>query len=382
MWIPYGKQTLSEEDIQEVVAVLKGDFITQGPKVKEFEEALCSYCGARYAVVFSSGTSALHGAYHAAGIRENDAVITSPMTFAATANAALYLGANVIFVDVDERTGNILPSSIEEKITRSTRALVPIDYAGHPVELEAIQEIARKYGLLVIEDACHSLGASYRGKKIGSLSDMTIFSFHPVKSITTGEGGAVLTDRTDLYENLLQFRTHGITKEPRKFAVPSHGNWYHEMQMLGYNYRLTDIQCALGTSQMRRLDAFIQRRREIAAMYRKAFEGNPYFDVPQEKEDVVSAWHLYPIRFKDGYKEKKARIVEKLHERGIGVQVHYLPVYLHPYYRQLGYEEGLCPKAEDFYRRELGIPIFPSLKDEEIERVVQTLLNVCEEEKP
>jgi len=277
-YIPYSHQDINEEDINAVSEVLRSDFITQGPKIKEFEEALATYCGAKYAVVFSSGTAALHAAYFVCGISKEDEIITSPITFLATANAALFLGAKPIFVDVELDTGNIDPDLIERSITEKTKAIVPVDYAGHPVDLEKISNIAKSYNLLVIEDACHALGTQYRGEEIGNCkySDMTVFSFHPVKSITTGEGGAVLTNNEEYYEKLIMFRQHGVTKNPKKFLnkslsftphtshLTSHVNhWYYEMQFLGYNYRLTDIQCALGISQLKKLDKFIERRPDV-----------------------------------------------------------------------------------------------------------------------
>lgn len=392
-FIPYNRQWIDEDDINAVVEVLKSDWITQGPAIENFEKALADYCGAKYAVALSSGTSALHAAYFVSGIGLNDEIITSPVTFAATANAALYLGARPVFVDIEPDTGNINPEFVKKAITKRTKAVVPVHYGGHPVDLQAIYEIAEKHNLLVIEDACHAFGAKYKRQeakdnrlrrpaevgrqnkdkawiKVGSCkhSDMTVFSFHPVKQITTGEGGAVLTNSREHFEKLLMFRSHGITKKGLKKV--SDGGWYYEMQLLGYNYRITDIQASLGISQMKKLDSFIARVREIAGKYGEAFAGNPYFNIPVEKDYASSAYHLYPIRLNDKYKKKKKGIFNKLREKGLGVQVHYIPVYMHPYYQRLGYEEGLCPFAEDFYQREISIPIYPAMRDKDVRHVI------------
>ena len=393
-FIPYSRQLIDDADIEEVVRILKSDWLTQGPKVKEFEEALAAYCGAKYAAVFSSGTAALHAAYFVTDINKDDEIITSPITFLSTANAALFLGAYPVFVDIEINTGSINPDLVERAITKKTKAVVPVDYAGHPADLEKIAEIAKKYNLLLIEDACHALGAEYKGKKIGNYkySDMTVFSFHPVKPITTGEGGAVLTNNKEYYEKLIMFRQHGVTKNPKKFlnkslSFPPHtshltphaNHWYYEMQFLGYNYRLTDIQCALGISQLKKLDKFIERRRQIVKIYKEAFENNDFFNLPVEKNYAKSSWHLYPIRLKDKYKDKKKEIFAKLREKGLGVQVHYIPVYWQPYYQKLGYKKGICPNAEDFYEREVSIPLYPKMSDEDIEYVVGTVLRVFKE---
>lgn len=381
--LPYGHQWVDDEDIASVVEVLKGDSITQGPKVEEFEGKIAGYCGAKYAVVFSSGTAALHAAHFTAGIKEGDEIITSPITFLSTANAALFLRAHPIFVDIEKGTGNISPDLIEQVITAKTKAVVPVDYGGHPADLEKISEIAEKCNLLVIEDACHAFGAEYKEEKIGSCkySGMTVFSFHPVKSITTGEGGGVLTNNKEYYEKLIMFRQHGVTKNRAKFkvnlnAVP--GDWYYEMHLLGYNYRLTDIQCALGISQLKKLDKFIQRRREIVEIYKDAFKNNDFFDLPQERDYAKSSWHLYPIKSKDKYKDKKGEIFAKLRKKGLGVQVHYIPVYWQPYYQGLGYRKGICPNAEDFYQREISIPLYQSIGKEDVNYVISSVLKVFE----
>lgn len=375
--IPYGRQFIDEDDINAVVDVLKSDFLTQGPKVQEFEAALASYCGARYAVSFSSGTAALHAAYFAVGIGPDDEVITSPITFAATANAALYLGARPVFVDIEPDTANINVALIEKALTKKTKAIVPVHFAGHPVDLDPLLDLAKRNGLIIIEDACHALGAKYREKKIGSISDMTVFSFHPVKSITTGEGGAVLTNNKSYYEKLVMFRTHGITRDVSKLENESHGDWYYEMQFLGYNYRITDMQAALGISQLKKLDSFVEKRRKVAIYYNSKFKDNPFFDTPPEKDYAYSAYHLYPIRLKDKYAGSKKGIFSMLREKGIGVQVHYIPVHLQPYYRGLGY--GLATEAENFYKKEISIPIYPGISENEIAYVAESLLLSLEE---
>ncbi len=382
--LPYSHQWVDDEDINAVIKSLKNDWITQGPKVDEFEQKLANYCDAKYAVALSSGTAALHAAYFTAEIKEGDEIITSPITFLATTNVALFLRAHPIFVDIEKDTGNINLDLIEKAITAKTKAIVPVDYGGHPVDLEKISKIAKKHNLLVIEDACHALGAKYKGGKIGSYrySDMTVFSFHPVKSITTGEGGAVLTNNKTYYEKLIMFKHHGVTKDKTEFKNnlnPILGDWYYEMHLLGYNYRLTDIQCALGISQLGKLDKFIQRRREIVEIYKDAFRNNDFFGLPQEKDYAKSSWHLYPIRLKDKYKNKKREIFARLREEGLGVQVHYIPVYWQPYYQELGYKKGVCPNAEDFYQREISIPLYQSMSEEDIEYVVNTILKVFEE---
>ena len=378
--IPYSHQSIDDADIQEVLNVLMSDWLTQGPKVKEFEDSLSAYCGARYAVVFSSGTAALHGAYFAAGLAGGDEIVTSPMTFLATANAALFLGGRAVFVDIEPDSGNIASELIEQAITRKTKAIIPIHYSGHPVEMKEIAEIAGRHNLILIEDACHALGAKYLDTTIGDCkySDMAVFSFHPVKSVTTGEGGAVLTNNESFCKKLVMFRQHGVTKESDAFVDKgeSHGQWYYEMQCLGYNYRLTDIHSALGISQLKKLDRFIQRRREIAGIYTEAFKDNTFFDIPVEKSYAGSSWHLYPIRLKDKYKAEKAEIFAKLREKGLGVQVHYIPVHLQPYYQELGCAKGLCPNAEDFYEREISVPLYQTMSDEDVRYVIANLFGV------
>ncbi len=370
--IPYGRQTIDEDDIAAVVSVLKSDWLTQGPHILEFEKALAEYCGARFAVVVSNGTAALHTAYHTLHLKPGDEIITSPLTFAATTNAALWEGARPIFVDIDPTTGNLDPKLIEEKITEKTRAIVPIHFSGRPADMDSIREIADRHKLAIIEDACHALGAVYKGKKIGSSSGLVAFSFHPVKGITTGEGGAVLTNDEDVYKEMKRFASHGISKE--NFVRESPGAWYHEMQILGNNYRMTDMQAALGTSQLKKIDSFISRRREIARRYRAELSAGSNFELPPaDTADYQSAWHLYVIRLRGKNTSRRAEVFGKLRDAGIGVQVHYIPVYLHPYYESLGYVKGLCPLAENYYEAEISLPIFPSLTDAEQDFVIRTL---------
>lgn len=335
---------------------------------------MAKYCGAKYAVAFNSGTSALHGAYFALGLKKEDEMITSPNTFVASSNAGLYLGANVKFGDIELETGNIDVSKIETG--KNTKLITPVHYSGNPVDLKELSEIDN---VKIIEDGAHALGAEYDGKKIGSLkySEMAMFSFHPVKHITTGEGGIIVTNDEEYYERLQLFRSHGITKN--NLVNESHGDWYYEMQELGFNYRITDIQCALGLSQLKKLDSFVKARRRIASIYNEIFEDNSYFDVTIEKEGRKSAYHLYPILLKDKFIKSKKEIFAKLRANGLGVQVHYIPVYKQPYYHKLGFKMDLCPVCEEFYKRELSIPMYPTLSDEDIEFVKDTLYNVFSE---
>ena len=381
-YLHYSHQSINREDIASVIEILKSDWITQGPKIKEFEDALCHFTRAKYVVAVSNGTAALHISCLAAGIKAGDEVITSPITFAATANSVLYCGGKPVFADVEEDTTNVDPCEIEKRITKRTRAIIPVHFAGHPCDLKEISRIARRHRLIVIEDAAHALGAEYeisrrRGNgewiKVGDgrFSDMTILSFHPVKSITTGEGGAVLTNDQKLYEKLLMLRNHGITRERKALLEKDEGPWYSEMQALGFNYRITDFQCALGTSQLRRIGPFLKRRREIAALYYEKLSGLEGIVLPIARPSVKSAWHIYCIRLKDASKRK--RIFERLRDSNIGVQVHYIPVYFHPYYRRLGYKMGMCKKAEDYYRRTMTLPIHPAMTDRDVHYVIETL---------
>ncbi len=373
--IPYSHQFIDEDDVEAVKKALVSDWMTQGPAVKKFEEDLAVYCGAKYAVAVSNGTAALQAAYFAIDIKSGDEIITSPLTFAATSNAAIWQGAKPIFSDIDE-SGNIDPDLIEEKITKKTKAIVAVDYAGLPCNLDALRKIAQKHNLFLIEDAAHSLGAEYNGVKVGNIADLTTFSFHPVKSITTGEGGAITTNNKDFYEKLLIFRSHGITKDQTRFVNKSHGPWYHEMQELGLNYRLTDIQAALGSSQLKKLPDFLKKRNEIGMRYNKDLAGISNLVLPLITKNCFSSRHLYPILLTGKLQEKRGEVFEFLQKNGVGVQVHYIPVYWHPYYEKLGYEKGICPKAEEWYKSEISIPIYPSLDAANQSVVISTLKGI------
>lgn len=368
-YIPYGRQSINEDDIQAVVDVLKSDFLTTGPKIAEFEKKFADYAGAKYAVAVSNGTAALHIACMAAGIGKGDEVITTPITFAASANCALYCGATPVFADIDPVTYNISPDSIEKCITDRTKAIIPVHFTGQPCDMDKIHEIADKYNLIVIEDAAHAVGAEYKGKRIGGLSDMTEFSFHPVKHITCGEGGIVTTNREDLYEKLKLFRTHGITRE-EKYLSKIDGPWYYEQIDLGYNYRMTDIQAALGTSQLDRVDKFLEKRRKIAARYDEAFSDIDGIKIPKQAENVNSAYHLYVIRVD---KSIRKELFEYLRKNNIGVNVHYIPVYTFPYYRENGYQNVKCENAEKLYETMISIPIYYDLTEEEQEYVINKI---------
>lgn len=375
-YLPYGRQTIDDNDIQAVVSVLKGDYLTTGPYVKEFEDKVAKYVGAKYAVAVSNGTAALHMACFAAGIKEGDEVIVSPMTFSASANAVLYCGGTPVFVDIDPLTYNIDPNKIEEKISHNTKAIIPVDFTGQSVDMDRIREIASKYDLIIIEDAAHALGSEYKGSKVGNQAHMVEFSFHPVKPITTGEGGVVTTNNEDLYKKMMLFRTHGITRD-NELLNENHGPWYYEQQCLGYNYRLTDLQSALGISQMNRIDKFIKRRRKIAKIYNEAFVDIKEILTPFEADFSNSGWHIYVIQVKSDLLTVERDIIFKaLQAENIGVNVHYIPVYWHPYYRKLGYEKGICPNAEELYKNMITLPIFPSMSDEDVQNVIDALKKV------
>ena len=375
-FLPYGRQSIEESDIQAVVDVLRSDWLTTGPKVAEFEEALGARVGAAHAVSFSSGTAALHAAAFAAGLEPGDEAIVTPLTFAATANCVLYQGATPVFADVCSDTLNLDPERVGEKITAKTRAILSVDYAGHPADLKPILELARKNDAIVIEDACHALGAEYNQRKIGSIADMTVFSFHPVKHITTGEGGMVTTNNPQFAEALRRFRNHGISSEARQRQ--SAGQWHYEMVLLGFNYRLPDFACALGIEQLKRLDANLERRREVAACYSKAFAEIPGVIAPTVRPEVNPAWHLYPIRL-DLAKltADRAQVFRALRAENIGVNVHYIPVHLHPYYRdRFGYVGGEFPVAEDAYSRLISLPMFHAMSDQDVSDVIVAVAKV------
>lgn len=365
--IPYGRQSIDEEDIQAVVDVLRSDYLTTGPKIAEFEQTVADYVGAKYAVAIANGTAALHAACAAAGIGVGDEVITTPLTFAASANCVLYCGGTPVFADIDKRTYNISSDDIRRKITQKTKAIIPVHLAGHPCDLDEIHKIAEEYHLTVIEDGAHALGAVYRGAKIGALSDMTTFSFHPVKPITTGEGGMIVTNDQTFYEKLCLFRSHGITRDEKQMTH-TEGGWFYQQIGLGYNYRMTDMQAALGCSQMKKLDGFLARRRTLAHRYDEAFAGCRNIVTPYQMPQTSSGWHLYIIQVLNN---DRREVFEKLHDEGIGVNVHYIPVYHHPYYREHGYQDVCCENAEEVYAHMLSLPLYPGLTEEQQDEVIE-----------
>lgn len=377
--LPYGRQSIDEEDIAAVVETLRSHWLTTGPKVSEFEEAFAAWVGARYAVSFSSGTAALHGAAFAAGLGTGDEAITSPLTFAATANCILYQGGKPVFADVREDTLNIDPERVSKCITPRTKALLPVDYAGHPADLDELRAIADRHGLTIIEDACHALGAEYRGRRVGSISHMTVFSFHPVKHLTTGEGGMVSTDNPRFADVLRKFRNHGISSEARDRQAQ--GQSHYEMVLLGFNYRLTDIACALGLRQLSKLQSNLARRREIGTRYNETLCSLSAVTLPTVRDDVLPAWHLYPVRVDlDSFSADRAEIFQALRAENIGVNVHYIPVHLHPYYRdRFGYKPGDYPVAESAYERLISLPMFHGMSDRDVHEVVSALRKVTAE---
>jgi perosamine synthetase len=370
--LPYGRQSLDEADVQAVVEVLKSDWLTTGPKIGEFEERFAAWVGARHAVSFSSGTAALHGATFAAGLGPGDEAITTPMTFCATANCILYQGASPVFADVSPDTLNLDPGEVSKKISSRTKAIIAVDYAGHPAALDELAELAKTQGVLLIEDACHALGAEFQGTRVGGIADLTVFSFHPVKHLTTGEGGMVVTDDARLAETLRRFRNHGISSEARERQEA--GQWFYEMVLLGFNYRLTDIACALGLSQLERLAENLARRREIAVQYGAAFRDMPAIVIPTVREGVVPAWHLYPVRLKlEMLGVGRREIFRALRAENIGVNVHYIPVHQHPYYRERFKSHESYPVAEDAYERLISLPMFHAMTAQDVEDVIRAV---------
>ncbi|MCP5463913.1 MAG: UDP-4-amino-4,6-dideoxy-N-acetyl-beta-L-altrosamine transaminase [Deltaproteobacteria bacterium] len=376
--IPYGKQQIDDDDVNAVVKVLRSSHLTQGPVVNQFEKALANYCGARHAIAFSSGTAALHAACAIAGLGPKQELLTSPISFVASSNCGLFLGAKARFADVDFRTAQITAKTIKEHLRKKTKVIVPVDFAGRPSDA-AIYELAKKKNITVIQDACHSLGSEWKDEKgkwhkTGdcSYADMTCFSFHPVKSITTGEGGAITTNDTALANQLIQFRQHGITKNKKEFLNKEFANepWYHEMHNLGYNYRITDIQAALGLNQINKLDHFIKKRAELVATY---LEHLPEFVVTLEGNDKAhrSAHHLFPIRVQ---KNVRNQLMRDLIERGIHVQLHYIPIYRQPYYQSIdAYDFGDYPNAEEYFATALSLPVYVSLSQKQVRFIAQTI---------
>ena len=392
--IPYGKQTVDEDDIKAVVDVLRSDWLTTGPKVAEFEQAVADYVGAKYAVAVNSGTAALHCAMYAIGIGPGDEVIVPPITFAATANCVVYQGGTPVFADVDPGTLLLDPAKVEEKITEKTRAIIGVDYAGQPCDWDKLREIADKHGLRLVADGCHALGAEYKGERVGTLADLTVFSFHPVKHITTGEGGMITTDSDNYVDRMRIFRNHGITTDHHQRE--KQGSWFYEMVDLGYNYRMTDFQCALGISQLRKLPKFLDRRREIAARYDEALENVPGVEPLGLRSDVVSsskainlsiyqlnsltaisthAYHLYVIRIDSiVLGTDRATLFTNLRKKGIAVNVHYIPVHLQPFYKdKFNTRPGLCPNAETAYEQIISLPMFPGMTDDDVQEVIKAV---------
>lgn len=377
--IYYGRQWVDEDDIKAVSAVLRSDFITCGPKVDEMERALEAYTGAKYAVAVSNGTAALHCACIAAGIGPGDEVITTPLTFAASANCALYCGAKPVFADIDPQTYNIDPESIRTHITDRTKAVVAVDFTGQAVDHEAIGRICKEHGLIFIEDAAHAIGTKYGGKQVGSLADMTCFSFHPVKTITGGEGGAIATNNEEYDRKLMLARSHGITHdEDAMMGAPHEGPWYYEQISLGYNYRITDFQAALIVSQMQKLDRFVARRKEIVKAYDEAFQDVPEIILQKEIPDSDTCRHLYIIRLDlSKLSCTRRQFFDAMSAENVQCQIHYVPVYWFPYYEQLGYEKGLCPNAEEVYRGIMSIPLYPKMTDQDVEDVIHAVKKVA-----
>ena len=379
-FIPYGKQYIDKSDIIAVLDVLKSDYLTQGPKIKEFEDLICNYTGAKYCVAVSNGTAALHLAVKVLEILEGKEGITTPNTFVASANCMVYNNIKPIFADIDSKTYNINPDKIIEKINSKTKLIIPVHFAGQPCNMEKIRKIADENSLYIIEDASHAIGSRYKGgTKIGNCkySDMTIFSFHPVKTITTGEGGAVTTNNEKLFNKLKLLRTHGITKDA-DLLIENPGPWYYEMQELGFNYRLTDIQAALGISQLNKLDKYIKRRREIVKKYNEAFKDIEWIKIPYEKEDVFSVFHLFVLQIDfDRIKKNRKEVMIELKNKGIGTQVHYIPVHTQPYYKnKFGFKWGDYPIAEDYYKKALSIPLYPMMTDKDVEYVIDSIVKI------
>lgn len=387
--IPYGRQYISDTDIAAVVAALKSDFMTQGPLVEKFENTVANYHNAKFAVAFSNGTAALHAAYYAVGLVAGDEFITSPLTFVASANGGVYLGGIPRFVDIDSNTYNLAIDRVEEQINPKTKVVTPVSYAGRPVDMKSLRKIADKQGLKIIHDAAHAIGAKFAGQGVADFSDATVLSFHPVKHIATGEGGMVLTNDPTVYERLNLFRTHGITKDSTKFIEQSQGAWYYEMQELGFNYRLTDLQSALGIAQMERLNWSLYERNKIARFYQEELQDLAWIDLPTKNMDLswltaekyhnlanipeeLHSFHLYPILVEN--EQQRLELFNYLKKHNINVQVHYVPVHLMPYYqKKYGFKSGDFPIAENFYRREISLPMFPTLTLEDRKTVVQLL---------
>ncbi|WP_371372071.1 UDP-4-amino-4,6-dideoxy-N-acetyl-beta-L-altrosamine transaminase [Sporomusa aerivorans] len=377
----YGKQHVNQQDIQAVIAVLQSDFLTQGPTIEKFEQRVAAYCGAKYAVAVTNATAALHIACLAAGLKTGDVLWTSPNTFVASANCGRYCGADVDFVDIDNDTYNLSAYKLAEKLAKAEvrpKAVIPVHFSGQSCEMEQIHALAKQYGFLVIEDASHAIGAGYQGAKVGSCrySDMTVFSFHPVKIITTGEGGMVVTNQEALYKKLLLYRSHGITRDEALLQGASDGPWYYQQLALGFNYRMTDLQAALGYSQMDRLDEFVVRRRYLADRYNRLLQGLP-LKLPYQDLAANSAWHIYVVRLDlTKVRLSKQEIFAKMREKEIALNLHYIPVHTQPYYRQLGFNAGDFPNSEQYYKEVFTLPLYYGLTDEQQDQVVKALKEV------
>ncbi len=364
-FIPYGRQSIDQDDIQAVIDVLQSDYLTTGPSVARFEADVCAFTGAKYGVAVSNGTAALHAAMHALGISKGDEVIVPPITFVATSNSVLYCGGTPVFADVIEDTLLIDPAAVESVITPRTKAIIAVDYAGQPCDWNALRTIADRHGLALVADACHAIGAEYKGRKVGTLADITVFSFHPVKHITTGEGGMAVTDNTEYAKKMRHFRGHGITTTAAEREKM--GGWYYEMQEIGYNYRITDFQCALGSSQLKKLPQWIEKRNTLAQSYDVAFAGSDVRPLIK-RNDVLHAYHLYVVRVQE--RDKKFK---ELRDVGIGVNIHYMPVYLHPYYQNLGYKKGLCPVSEKVFSEMLTLPLWVGMDGACVQFIVEKI---------
>ncbi len=380
--LSYGKQFIDMDDIEAVKKTLQSNYLTCGPEVESLEEELCKYTGSRYAAVVSNGTAALHCACIAAGIGFGDEVITTPLTFAASANCAVYCGAVPVFADINPRTYNIDPASIQNSITNKTKAVIAVDFTGQVVEAEEIRRICDKYNLVFIEDAAHSIGSAYNGKKVGNLADITTFSFHPVKTVTGGEGGAVLTNNENYYNKTVLARSHGITHN-RNFMEEDHDEpWYYEEISQGYNYRITDIQCALVKSQLHKISWFIARRKEIVKRYNEAFSVFPEIILQEEIPQADTCRHLYILRLNlDMLECTRLEFFNAMAEEGIQPQVHYIPVYWFPFYQARGYKKGICKNAERVYEEIMSIPLYPAMSDQDVEDVIHAVKKVIENYK-
>jgi dTDP-4-amino-4,6-dideoxygalactose transaminase len=368
--LPYGRQSVSDDDVRAVEEVLRGDWLTTGPAVQQFEDALSTYTGAPTCTTVTSGTAALHVAYAAAGIGPGDEVVTTPMTFVATASAAMVLGAKVVFADVDEDTANLDPRAAAAVTGSKTKVVAAVDYAGHPVDADELRAVAHGAGALLLEDAAHSIGSRYRGRQVGTLADLTTFSFFPTKNMTTAEGGAVAALDPEIGRRAATFRNIGLVRDPARLRYPDMGPWHQEVHEFGLNYRLPDLLCALGTSQLRRIENFKARRAAIVQRYNEWLAGVEGIRLPVRRDDVDPMWHLYPLRVLEG---RRREVFERLRSAGIGVQVNYLPVYWHPVFEDMGYRRGTCPNAEQFYEEELSLPLYPDLSVEDQERVVEVV---------